>query len=329
MKLSIIVPVYNTAEYLPKCLDSVICPGVDGYEIIIVNDGSTDSSKTVAESYVNRYPELIRLITTENGGLGQARNVGIENAHGEYLLFLDSDDSLSDNAVPEIMETLRQDYDIFIYDFVFVNPDGAVLSTEPGCRRSGEVSLESYPELLMEYPSGCNKICRRRLFTDSGLRFPGRVWYEDLRTMPKLYTMTDKIYATGKPWYVYLQRPGSITNAAKLDRNVEIIDAVDDLTEFYKAHGLYERYKNELEYIRFYNEFLTASARICPADSRHPLLKTLREDFLAKCPGYKDNPYIRAIPPKHKLLCSLFMRGRYGEAGALLRLNNARKGAQK
>ena len=106
MKLSIIVPVYNTAEYLPKCLDSVICPGVDSCEIIIVNDGSTDSSKTVAESYVNRYPELIRLITTENGGLGQARNVGIENAHGEYLLFLDSDDSLSDNAVPEIMEAL-------------------------------------------------------------------------------------------------------------------------------------------------------------------------------------------------------------------------------
>lgn len=78
--------------------------------------------------------------------------------------------------------------------------------------------------------------------------------------------------------------PGSITNAAKLDRNVEIIDAVDDLTEFYKARGLYERYKNELEYIRFYNEFLTASARICQTDSRHPLLKTLREDFLAKCP---------------------------------------------
>ena len=137
MKLSIIVPVYNTAEYLPKCLDSVICPGVDGYEIIIVNDGSTDSSKAVAESYVNQYPELIRLINTENGGLGQARNVGIENARGEYLLFLDSDDSLARNAVPEIMEALRQDYDIFIYDFVFVNPDGAVLSTEPGCRRQG------------------------------------------------------------------------------------------------------------------------------------------------------------------------------------------------
>ena len=79
------------------------------------------------------------------------------------------------------METLRQDYDIFIYDFVFVNTDDAVLSTEPGCRRSGAVNLESYPELLMEYPSGCNKICRRSLFTGSGLRFPGRVWYEDLR----------------------------------------------------------------------------------------------------------------------------------------------------
>ena len=102
MKLSIIVPVYNTAEYLPKCLDSVICPGIDGYEIIIVNDGSIDSSEAVAKSYVNQHPELIRLITTENGGLGQARNTGIENAHGEYLLFLDSDDSLSDLSLIHI-----------------------------------------------------------------------------------------------------------------------------------------------------------------------------------------------------------------------------------
>ena len=105
-----VIPAYNEEENIVSTIEDLRknAPDID---YVIVNDGSTDSSNTVAESYVNRYPELIRLITTENGGLGQARNVGIENAHGEYLLFLDSDDSLSDNAVPEIMETLRQDYD--------------------------------------------------------------------------------------------------------------------------------------------------------------------------------------------------------------------------
>ena len=328
MKLSIVIPVYNTAAYLPKCLESVIYPQLEDYEIIIVNDGSTDDSGAVASDYVNRHPELIRLVTTANGGLGQARNVGTGNARGEYLLFLDSDDYLADNAVPEIMETLRQDYDIFIYDFVFVGENGAVLGTEPGCRVSGPVSLESYPGLIMEYPSGCNKICRRSLFTGSGLHFPGRVWYEDLRTMPKLYTLTDKIYSTGRPWYVYLQRPGSITNTASFRRNLEIIDAVDDLTDYYRGRGLYERYKNELEYIRFYNEFLTSCARICTADSKSPMLDTLKADFLSKCPDYKDNPYIKSLPAKHKLLTSLLLRGKYSEAGAIMKLNKLLKGGK-
>ncbi len=133
MKLSIIIPAYNMEDYLSKCLDSVIYPELRDYEIIVVNDGSTDHTASIASDYVRRLPSLIRLISTPNGGLGHARNVGLDNASGDYLLFLDSDDSLSPGALPEIMDTLGRGYDIFIFDLVAVNTKGAFIKNILGC----------------------------------------------------------------------------------------------------------------------------------------------------------------------------------------------------
>ena len=106
MKLSIVVPVYNTRDYLAACLDPVIVPQLRDYEILIVNDGSTDDSAALAAEYARRFPDRIRVITTENGGLGAARNVGLENARGDWLLFLDSDDSLAPGALEELFPLL-------------------------------------------------------------------------------------------------------------------------------------------------------------------------------------------------------------------------------
>ena len=124
IRFSVVIPVYNVEKYLAKCLDSVIYPELEGYEIVVVNDGSTDSSLSVAEDYARRFPGLIRVISTENGGLGAARNVGLEAARGEFLLFLDSDDLLCEGALPEIMEKLKEDFDICIYGILSVTEEG-------------------------------------------------------------------------------------------------------------------------------------------------------------------------------------------------------------
>ena len=325
-KLSIVIPVYNVEKYLGNCLDSVIYPGLDNYEIILVNDGSTDTSGSIAAEYARCYPKLIRLIHTENGGLGAARNVGLEAARGEFLLFLDSDDWLCERAVPEILEKLeREDFDICIYGILSVTEGGVILDDVRSCQREGNVALKDFPQLLLAPPSGCNKICRRSLFIDSGLRFPGRVWYEDLRTMPKLYLMTDKIVATDRQWYIYLQRAGSIINSANLQRNLEIIDAIEDLSQYYKARGEYERYRSEFEYIAFFNQFLTATVRVCLADPKSPVLDTLADGFLAQFPNYRENRYVREMPKKYKLLSFLIERRRYGAVKWIMGLNNRAK----
>ena len=321
LKLSIVIPVYNVEKYLSKCLDSVIYPQLDGYEVIVVNDGSTDSSLTVTEKYLDRYPELIRIISTENGGLGAARNVGIDAANGEFLLFLDSDDRLSDGALPEIMEKLNEDFDICIFGILSVTEDGIVLDDVRSCGREGTLSLDSYPRLLLCPPSACNKICRRSLFIESGLRFPSRVWYEDLRTIPKLYLLTDKIVATDRQWYIYIQRSGSISRSANLERNLEIIEAVDDLIGYYKTAEKYNKYRHELEYTAFYNQYLTAVVRVCLADPKSPVANILRDDFLTKYPDYSTNPYVREMPFKYRILSRLIRRRSYTTVGFLMGLN--------
>ena len=328
MKLSIVVPVYNTRDYLPKCLDSVLVTELSDYEIVVVNDGSTDDSEALAQEYAVRYPERIRVITTPNGGLGAARNVGIEHAQGDYLLFLDSDDSLAEGALSEIMELTDGSFDIAVYDFDQVNPAGARIGIMPGCDKTGRFSLSEYPEFLFQLPAACNKIVRRSLFTESGIRFPGRVWFEDLRTMPKLYPLAGTICYFPKAWYQYLLRPGSITNNRNTARNLEILDAVEDTLSWYERQGLDARYADQLCYLAFYNAFLTSSVRVNSADWKSPVQEELLRWFTTRFPNYTENRYIQKMPAKHRLLTFLLLHRMRFSVHAIMKLNDIAKHKQ-
>lgn len=326
MKLSIIIPVYNVEAYLPKCLDSVIRPELPGYEIIAVNDGSTDNSLKVLESYAVNYPALIRIVSTPNGGLGHARNEGIEAARGEYLMFLDSDDYLSENAVSEMLDTIATGEDMYIFDFRAVNEHGSELIYYTGFEKEGKVTLKTDPELLTAMPNAVNKLCRRELFIDTGIRFPDRVWYEDLRTMPKLYLHTESIVSVHKMWYNYLMRSGSITNSANEKRNLEIIPAVDAITDYYRENGCYEKYSTELEFMAFYNQYLTSSTRVALMNSKSPVLGELRDNYIRKFPDFEKNEKIKAMPKKWVLLSKLIKARRYSAVAAVMKLNNIVRG---
>lgn len=325
MRLSIVVPVYNVENYLAACLDSLIYPDIADYEIIVVNDGSTDNSLQIAESYAGRYPELIRIISQENGGLGAARNTGIENARGEYIIFVDSDDTLAPNAVREMYGRMDEGFDILVFGMRSVNSAGEEVNKIPSCEKEGVFNLSSYPELILSTPSACNKIYRLSLFTETNIRFPGRVWYEDMRTVPKLYLHAEKICTDERDWYVYLQRPGSITNNAHIEKNLQIIDAADDLIGYYKFQGQFEKYRAELEYLAFYHEFLTASVRVCLADAHSAVLNKLREAFVSEFPDYARNKYVLAMPAKHKLLTFLLTHNMPSAVRFLMKLNNSVK----
>ena len=177
LKLSIVVPIYKVEDYLPACLDSILLPGREDYEIIAVDDGSPDRSGQIAEEYAARHPGMIRVIHQPNGGLGAARNTGIDSAKGEFLLFLDSDDSLFPGALEEMLRELEQDdgCDVIFFNDDQVDENGQLLSHSVSCSREGVFTLEEYPGLLLELPSACTKLWRRRLFLESGQERTGIV----------------------------------------------------------------------------------------------------------------------------------------------------------
>jgi len=324
-KLSIVIPVYNVENYLRKCVDSVIYPELSDYEIIIVNDGSTDSSPQIAEEYVVKYPHLIRMITTPNGGLGHARDVGINAAEGEYLLFLDSDDYLCENAVPEIMELIQQDFDICVFDFISVTESGNELSRSQGSNKTEAFTLEENPEFLFCPPNAWCKIWKRKLFIDNSIEYPSRVWFEDLCTSPKLYLFAEKIIYKPKAWYMYLQRAGSITNSKNTIRHLEIINAVDTVIDFYKNTQMFEKYRDQLEYMALYHQVIVSTTRINLADSKSPHQRELYSNFKAKFPHYKNNAYVKSMPSKYKLLLFLIENRMYGLYHFVMKSNNLLK----
>ena len=213
-------------------------------------------------------------------------------------------------------------FDIGIFDLLQVNPAGEAVETLHGCDRDGVFSLADCPALLFQLPSACNKLFRRALFTESGVRFPGRVWFEDLRTVPKLYPSAERIVYFPRPWYRYLIRPGSITNSAHVARNLEILDAVEEILRFYRDAGLYERYEAELCYMAFYNAFLTASVRVNAAAPGSEVQEALMNWFLAAFPDWRNNPYIRRMGAGHRLLTQLLMRRMRRSVHLLMKLND-------
>ena len=321
-KLSVIIPVYNMEKYLCKCLDSVICEDLDNYEIVIVNDGSTDSSPAICEDYAKRYPQLINYISTPNGGLGAARNVGFEHSKGDFIFFLDSDDYLCENALKEAMDALNSDIDILVFDFVNVTEDGRILSISKGCNRTGCFSLEENPEFLFCPPSAWNKIWKRSMYAESGIAFPGRVWFEDIFTTPKLYSLASKIGYVEKAWYQYLHRDGSITKNKNPKRNIEIIKSINSVLDYYKANGLFEMYHAQLEYMALYHQVIVSTTRVNLIDPKSEIQIELYNDFISKFPNYKSNHYVKEMSPKLKLLLFFIEHKMYGAFNFTMTLND-------
>ena len=310
-KLSIIIPVYGVEDYLPGCLDSVYSQITSQCQVILVDDGSPDRCGDICEEYKAKYPDCTMVIHQENAGLGGARNTGTNAADGEYLMFIDSDDTITSDAISTILEAIEKyGADITVFPLKSIAEDGSLIAvhTDP-FEQNKLLKVKDNPCLITGNPVAWNKIVRRSVFVESGVEFPSRVWYEDIRTTPKLIASADTIVYLEKPLYNYLRREGSIMNSAKLDRNIEIVWALDDLKEWFSKKGLLSTYEKELEYLMLDHVFISATVRILRADSKnHPLIKTLREYAEKNCPAFKsgDNHYmINVIPKNRKIIYKL------------------------
>ena len=315
MRFSVVIPVYNVAEYLRGCVASVLANDCRDCEIILVDDGSTDGiCPALCDEIAAEHPELIRVIHQENQGLGGARNTGLEAARGEYLFFVDSDDTIVPDALTKLEEAIRKsDADIISFNLYSDDGEGnlkpilanAFLADRP-------FSLRERPEFLLSLPSAWSRIWKRELFLDSGVRYPSRVWYEDIRTSTKLFALADTIDTMDDYLYRYLQRPGSIMNSGALGRNREILDAFDDILNWFEAEELRGCYEKELERLAIDHIVLAATVRVARMDPKHSLLQEFSDYMGKRLPGFGTNPYISQLSGLHKLLLKLVERKRFG-----------------
>lgn len=324
-KYSVIVPVYNVEKYLAKCIDSLLKQTFENFEIVIVDDGSTDQSPVLCDEFAKNYPEQVRVIHQKNKGLGGARNTGIDHAKGEYLLFIDSDDYVETDLLASVDSTIEEtDAQMVVFDYKCVDEEGNVLENVSAWNREKPVfSLEQEPTFLFSANGACNKVYSRKLFEQCQIRFPEKEWFEDLSTVVKLYPFAETIAYIDKSFYNYFQRNGSIMKNKNLDRNREIMSAADSSLNFYRSNGFYEKYKEELEYLAFLHVYILASVRVVKEDSHSPLLQEFKEYTLKNVPNYKQNKYVQSMSKKEKLIVKLLEKNSYTILKLMLQLKNA------
>lgn len=219
MKLSIIVPVYNVAPYLLKCVDSLLAQDITDYEIILVDDGSTDECPQICDHYVELYPH-IHVIHQKNAGLSAARNSGIATAQGEYILFVDSDDYLQPNTLGILLEQVERDnLDVLRFRYQNVKENGEAFAPYKDMTNYNDYSvcpIDGLTFLNDRMSTQCyawlfivrTEIVRQELFT------PG-IYFEDTDWTPRMLLRAKRVASTDMVVYNYLWREGSITLSQK------------------------------------------------------------------------------------------------------------------
>ncbi len=322
MRFSVIVPVYNVVDYLPVCMVTLLEQEFSDYEIVLVDDGSTDGSEILCDGYAAAFRDRVKVIHQKNGGLGAARNTGLSHAEGEYLLFIDSDDWVSRDTMRILDEKIRKtDAKMVVFGFHYVRGEKITPGEEPMLADQAAVNLRSHPELLMQTPSACLRAWHRSLFDDPEIRFPGRVWFEDLRTTPKALAQCPSVAVISDRLYYYRQREGSILHNPNLRRNLEIIEAMEDLYGWFESRGLLGQYGPWLECLAVENMIL-ASQRVLMQDVNASFLPEFIRYLERRFPGYEKGGKIAFLGRKKRVVLTLLRRRQYALLRGIFRLRS-------
>ena len=247
--LSIVVPVYNTENYLRSCLNSIIksLPNKlkNKCEVLIINDGSTDNSEAIIKEYENKY-KYIKYISQKNKGLGNVRNVALKNVKGKYIASIDSDDTINKKFFKEVFKAINKNVDVFICDWLTKTNDGKY---ETAAIEYGVFdNISKYEGILYSsiMPSTCNKVIKKQLFDELKINYIEDK-YEDFSTNPFILLSAKSIYYLNKPYYEYYIRSNSIM------RSSAGLSMINVLKEFNNRLNKYKSYcKIDLEKFKYY-----------------------------------------------------------------------------
>ena len=259
MRFSIIVPVYNVEQYLKKCLDSIKKQTFKDFEVIIINDGSTDSSQNIIDKYVEDEPKRFKCFKQENKGLSAARNAGIKKATGEYLFFIDSDDYIDENLFENLNNNIgnRIDLDLLRITVKKIKPNGDIVKSEQFEEKelSGEEAFIYCRNKKIEIVLPWAYCVRTKYWKENHFEFPVGRFHEDFGTVPILLLKAKKIFFVNGANYIYLLRENSIIRTydykKTLKKSYDVLYNYDDMKKQLNELNtvLEESKKVVLEYI--------------------------------------------------------------------------------
>ena len=233
VKVSIIVPVYNTGKYLNKCIDSLIGQSLKDIEIILINDGSPDNSDEIIKGYKDK---RIKYIKKDNEGIGKTRNLGIRKSTGEYLMFIDSDDYIDKDCALKMYEkAINSNCDLVMSNY-YNDKNGKIenvhfLSFE-------DTNVLDNPEIFMNINLGpCNKIYKRELLFDNDIFFEEKLKYEDVPFVIKALLNAKKIGKIDDCLSYYVIHENSETTI----RDKRLFDIIEEVSIIEKEFSKYPK----------------------------------------------------------------------------------------
>lgn len=298
-KVTIIMPIYNTGKYIRRCLDSIMRQSYDNFELVIINDGSIDDSEEIINEYIHNYNGKIKYYYKENEGVAIARNYGLDNAEGDYITFIDSDDYVDENMIEKLVDkALSYDYDLTLCDLLYVYENKTIVG-DSGIHEDLDNKEQIKNNIINIIPAMCGKLIKKELFND--LRFKENIYYEDVEIYFRMYPKIDKIGILNEGLYFYMQRDDSITYTYN-EKLYDIVNIWEDIIKYYQKNNIYEIYKEELEYtvVRYY--YATFIKRLAKTKDKKQfkkgvnfVTKKLKKEF----PNYRQNYYLKKNTPKN------------------------------
>lgn len=235
MKLSIVVPVYNTEKYLGKCLCSCVNQDAEqsDYEIIVINDGTKDNALAIAEDFADNC-QNVTVFSQENAGLSAARNKGLSLAHGDYVWFVDSDDWIEPDSVKIIVEKTKHNPDVI-----------CIQGREEGSTKARNVmpnSVKCGAEIVMldSWEDHCAPfyVMRRDFLNRRGLRFFVGILHEDTEFVPRMLVDSQRVEVVEKPLYNIFPTPNSMARSRNIMRSYDCLTVANQLDNFRKDRNL-------------------------------------------------------------------------------------------
>jgi len=317
MKLSIIVPVYNMAKdnKLQFCIDSLLNQTIDDYEIIAVDDASTDESPSILMKYSAENPEKIRVfLQKENKKQGAAKNVGIKAAQGEWIGFIDSDDWVTPDYYEKLIGKAEEtgadvvgcNYSI-VHKHTFEVGDIVICNTQ---EQAGELDGDKHKDLFMHFGSMVLKIYRRDIITEKNLDFPEEIFYEDNCAGPLWSTYFKHFEMIDEPMYYYYQHDESTVHTINMARLYDRLTACEMLRERLMERGQYGKYHDELEYLFIILYFKNTLFSYMLANHAEGIsfVKKLKAGMLENFPSFRQSKYYVIPDAEEAKMINLLMK---------------------